>query len=66
MYLSQFNFVVVTTFIAQYTFVKFCVVYAGSRPGDHCFRTVCLFVQFFSAVFDPILIKLGNMLYVWV
>ena len=29
---------------------------------------VCLFVcaEFFSAVFDPISIKLGNMLYVWV
>jgi len=29
---------------------------------------VCLFVcaEFFSAVFDPILIKLGHMLYVWV
>ena len=27
---------------------------------------VCLFVQFFSAVSDPILIKLGHMLYVWV
>ena len=30
--------------------------------------TVCLFVcaEFFSAVFDPISIKLGHMLYVWV
>jgi len=29
--------------------------------------SVCLFVQsFFSAVFDPIWIKLGHMLYVWV
>ena len=28
--------------------------------------SVCLFVQFFSAVFDLILIKLGHMLYVWV
>jgi len=30
--------------------------------------SVCLFVcaEFFSAVFDPILIKLGYMLYVWV
>ena len=30
---------------------------------------VCLFVcaeSFFSAVFDPILIKLGHLLYVWV
>ena len=27
---------------------------------------VCLFVQFLSAVFDPISIKLGHMLYVWV
>ena len=38
----------------------------GSRPSDHYFRSVCLFVQFFSAVFDPIAIKLGHMLYVWV
>jgi len=28
--------------------------------------SVCLFVQFFSAVFDPISIKLGHMLYVCV
>ena len=30
--------------------------------------SVCLFVyaEFFSAVFDPISIKLGHMLYVWV
>jgi len=30
--------------------------------------SVCLFVcaEFFSAVFDPISIKLGRMLYVWV
>jgi len=30
--------------------------------------SVCLFVcaDFFSAVFDPISIKVGNMLYVWV
>ena len=44
----------------------------GSRPSDHYFRSVCWFVclfvcaEFFSAVFDPILIKLGHMLYVWV
>jgi len=50
----------------------------GSRPSDHYFRSVCwfvclpvclfvgLFVQFISAVFDPISIKLGHMLYVWV
>ena len=42
----------------------------GSRPSDHYFRSVCLFVcllvcaEFFSAVFDPISIKLGYMLYV--
>jgi len=46
------------------------VHYIGSRPSDHYFRSVCwfvcLFLQFFSAVFDPILIKLGHMLYVWV
>jgi len=36
------------------------VVYVG--------LSVCLFVcaEFFSAVFDPISIKLGHMLYVWV
>ena len=28
--------------------------------------SVCLFVQSFSAVFDPISIKLGHMLCVWV
>ena len=46
----------------------------GSQPSGHYFRSVCLFVclfvclivQFFSAVFDPISIKLGHMLYVWV
>jgi len=49
-------------------FCRFFVV--GSRPSGHYFRSVCLsvclFVQFSSAVFDPILIKLGHMLYVWV
>jgi len=52
----------------------------GSWPSDHYFRSVCLFVclsvclfvclfvcaEFFSAVFDPISIKLEHMLYVWV
>jgi len=44
----------------------------GSRPSDHYFRSVCLSVclfvcaEFFSAIFDPISIKLGHMLYVWV
>ena len=46
----------------------------GSRPSYHYFRSVCLFVclsvwlfvcaEFFSAVFDPIWIKLGHMLHV--
>ena len=42
----------------------------GSRPSDHYFRSVCLSVclffcaEFFSAVFDPIWIKLGHMLHV--
>jgi len=42
----------------------------SSRPSDHYFRgvclSVCLFVcaEFFSAVFDPIWIKLGHMLHV--
>jgi len=44
----------------------------GSRPSDRYFRSVCLSVclfvcaEFFSAVFDPISIKLGHMSYVWV
>ena len=44
----------------------------GSRPSDHYFRSVCWFVclfvcaEFFSAVLDPISIKLGHMLYVCV
>jgi len=45
----------------------------GSRPCDHYFCSVCWFVclffvcaEFFSAVFDPISIKLGHVLYVWV
>ena len=44
----------------------------GSRPSDHYFRSVCLslclFVcaEFFSAVFDPISIKLRHMLHVQV
>jgi len=49
----------------------FCCV--GSRPSDHYFRSVCLSVcllfvcaEFFSAVFDPISIKLGHTLFVWV
>ena len=48
------------------------VILIGSRPSDHYFRSVCLFVclfvcaDFFSAVFDPISIKLGHILYVWV
>jgi len=51
-------------------------IFIGSRPSDHYFRSVCLSVclfvclfvcaEFFSAVFDPISIKLGHMLYVWV
>ena len=49
-------------------FLKF--IHIGSRPSDHYFRSVCLFVclfvQFFSAVFDPTSIKLGHTLYVWV
>jgi len=48
----------------------FVYIIVGSRPSDHYFRSVCLFVclfvcaEFFSAVFDPISIKLGHMLYV--
>jgi len=45
-----------------------CVFFIDSRPSDHYFRSVCLFVcaEFLSALFDPISIKLGHMLYVWV
>jgi len=48
--------------------VCFRMLIIGSRPSDHYFRSVCLFVcaDFFSAVFDPIWIKLGHMLRVWV
>jgi len=58
------NIVHLTLFILETIF--------GSRPSDHYFRSVCWFVclfvcgEFFSAVFDPILIKLEHMLYVWV
>jgi len=52
---------------------RICKADIGSRPSDHYFRSVCWFVclsvcfaEFFSAVFDPISIKLGHMLYVWV
>ena len=51
----------------MWNFVFICDIF-GSRPSDHYFRSVCLSVcaEFFSAVFDPISIKLGHMLYVWV
>jgi len=45
-------------------------IFIGSRPSDHYFRSVCLPVrlfvcaEFFSAVFDPIWIKLQHMLHV--
>ena len=45
------------------------VVVIGSRPSDHYFRSVCWFVclsEFFAAVFDPISVKLGHMLHVWI
>ena len=42
------------------------LTFIGSRPSDNYFRSVCwfvcLFVQFFSAVFDPISIKLGHVM----
>ena len=54
-----------------YSSMILAVMLRGSRPSDHYFRSVCLclfvclFVQsFFSAVFDPIWIKLGHMLHV--
>ena len=64
------NTALVSLFTSLYSLYIF-----GSRPSDHYFRSVCqslclfvcLFVcaEFFSAVFDPISIKLGHMLYVW-
>jgi len=45
-----------------------CKSTVGSRPSDHYFRSVCWFVclfvcaEFFSAVFDPISIKLGHVI----
>ena len=56
----------------HYIFALWFLSSTGSRPSDHHFRSVCWFVclfdcaEFFSAVFDPISIKLGHMLYVWV
>jgi len=60
---------------AELTTLKFFKI-IGSRPSDHYFRSVCLSVcpfvclfvcaEFFSAVYDPISIKLGHMLCVWV
>ena len=49
-------------------FLVIFISFVGSRPSDHYFCSVCLFVfaEFFSAVFGPISIKLGHMLYVWV
>jgi len=68
------NLLLLSTYAVQLT--------VGSRPSDRYFRSVCWFVclclsvclsvglfvcaEFFSAVFDPISIKLGHMLYVWV
>jgi len=48
-------------FTATISFIIF-----GSRPSDHYFRSVCTNKQteFFSAVFDPISIKLVHMLHV--
>jgi len=57
------NFIVQSLF----NYLWFCV---ASRPSDHYFRSVCLFVclfvQSFSQLSDPISIKLGHMLYLWV
>jgi len=53
----------------MYNIYRCCIIYLtfGSRPSDHYFRSVCLsglFVcaEFFSAVFDPISIKLGHVI----
>ena len=58
-------------FYVTFGIIGFLAIF-GSRPSDHYFRSVCFLVclfvcaEFFSAVFDPISIKLGHMLYVWV
>jgi len=63
MILSVFAFSLHTTF-----WFFWCMPLIDSRPSDHYFRSVCWFVcaEFLSAVFDPILIKLAHLLYVWV
>ena len=58
------------------TIIIIIIIIFGSRPSDHYFPIVCwfvclvvclLFVQSFSQpTFNPISIKLGHMLYVWV
>ena len=55
----------------QVIFYAFCVLVHGQVTIIFVVSVglfVCLFVcaEFFSAVFHPILIKLGHMLYVWV
>jgi len=70
------KFYIFSSVITSETPIKHCKILfrsdIGSRPSDHYFRSVCLSVclfvceEFFSAVFDPIWIKLGHMLYVWV
>jgi len=64
----------------QWNFFRKLLIYFreifGSRPSDHYFRSVCLSVcmsvclfvcaEFFSAIFDPIWVKLGHMLHVQV
>ena len=56
-----------------FKFIAYIIIhFIGSLTSDHYFPSVCLFVclfvcaEFFSAIFDPISIKLGHMLYVWV
>jgi len=62
----------ITIVIVDVLFNWYSKLSFGSRPSDHYFHSVCLSVclfvcaEFFSAVFDPISIKLGHMLYVWV
>ena len=60
----------ITTALCAHEALERTSLIFGSRPSDHYFRSVCLFVclfvcaEFFSAVFDPIWIKLGHMLHV--
>jgi len=52
----------------QFNSMNICLLVHGQVTIIFVLLFVCLFVcaEFFSAVFDPISIKLGHMLYVWI